>query len=267
MANLASIYVRLIGARIRAQLQYRASFAMYVAGAFALAFVDFLTVLVIFTHLPRLGGWTLGEVAFLYGTSYISFKLTDLIVGHLDHLTDQVQQGEFDQVLVRPLGALFQVFTSDFQLRHLGSIAQGIVVFGVALTMVDVMWTSARVVMLAAMLVCGIVIFASVWIVGATTTFWSVRANEYVNAFTYGGNQLTSYPLNIYAGWLRRLFAFVVPLAFVNYYPSLYILNKPDPLGGPRALQFIFPLVAAGSALVARTVWGIGVRHYRGTGS
>jgi len=267
MRGWAALYLRLVGARIRAQLQYRVSFVLYVTGAFFLSFTDFLAVLVIFAHLPRLGGWSLGEVAFLYGTSYVTFKITDMAIGHLDHLPEQILQGEFDVVMTRPLGALFQTFTSDFQFRHVGGIAQGLVVLGVALSLVHISWTVGRALMLLVMAISGTVIFSSIWIVGATTAFWSVRANEYVNAFTYGGNQLTSYPIDIYAGWLRRLFAFVIPLAFVNYFPALYVLGRPDPLGAPAALRFASPLVAVTAALVARSAWGFGVRHYRSTGS
>jgi ABC-2 type transport system permease protein len=257
----------LIGARVRGQMQYRVSFVLYVAAAFCLSFIDFLTVLVIFQHLPRLGGWTLGEVAFLYGTSYATFKLTDMAIGHLDQLPQQIQRGDFDLVMIRPLGTLFQVLTGDFALRHIGSTVQGLVVFGVSLTMVHIDWTLGRALVMAMLPLSGGVIFASVWVLGASTTFWTVRTMEMVNAFTYGGNQFTSYPLNIYAGWFRRLFAFVVPLAFVNYFPSLYILDKPDPLGMPVAFRFLSPVVAAVMMAIAWWVWGIGVRHYRSTGS
>lgn len=267
MASLVRIYLRLVGARVRGQLQYRASFVLYVAASFCLSFIDFLTVAVIFYHLPRLGGWTLGEVAFLYGTSYATFKVTDMAIGHLDQLPVQIQSGNFDLVMIRPLGALFQVLTSDFALRHLGSVAQGLLVFGVSLSLVEIHWTAGRVLVMAVMPLSGAVIFASVWVLGATTTFWTVRTMEMVNAVTYGGNALTSYPLNIYAGWFRRLFAFVVPLAFVNYFPALYVLDKPDPLGAPPVLRLLSPLVAALMALVAGQVWGFGVRHYRSTGS
>ena len=267
MASLAAIYFRLIGARIRAQLQYRVSFALDLVGSFLLTFVDFIAIAVIFYHLPRLGGWTLGEVAFLYGTSYVTFKLVDMAIGHLDLLGQQIQAGQFDTVMVRPLGALFQVVTADFALRHAGSVLQGVVVFAVALTMVDVHWTVGRVLMLAVMPLSGGLIFASVWVAGHTLAFWTTRGGETINAFTYGGNMLTQYPLQIYGRWLRRLLAFVIPLAFVNYLPALYILDKPDPLGMPGVLRFMAPLVAVVTGLVAWQIWNVGVRHYRSTGS
>jgi ABC-2 type transport system permease protein len=267
VASLPSIYLRLIAARVRAQLQYRVSFVLEIVGSFFLTFIDFLVIAVIFQHLPALGGWTLGEVAFLYGTSYISFKVVDVLIGHIDFMPQQIQTGAFDMVLIRPLGALFQIITADFSMRHIGSVAQALVVFGISLSLVEIDWSIARLLALMVMLVSGGLIFAAIWIMGATTTFWTVRTMEMVNAITYGGNLLTSFPLSIYGSWFRRFFAFVIPLAFVNYFPSLYILDKADPLGMPGAFRFLSPLVAVAMAFLAWHVWNIGVRHYRSTGS
>ena len=43
---------------------------------------------------------------------------------------------------------------------------------------------------------------------------------------------------------MRSVFTFVIPMAFINYYPALYLLGKPDPTGMPAWLPFIAPLVA-----------------------
>lgn len=267
MAELAAIYVHLIGARIRAQMQYRLSFLLEIAGAFLLTFTDFIAVLVIFHQLPRLGDWTLPEVAFLYGTSYVTFKVTDMAIGHLDSLGQLIEAGQFDMIMVRPLGTLFQIATLDFALRQIGALLQGAFVLTFSLSRLHIHWTLGKALVLAVMPLSGALIFASVWIVGHTLAFWTTRGGEAVSAFTYGGSMLTSYPIDIFGTWLRRLLAFVIPLAFVNYLPSLFILDKPDPLGLPRVLQFLSPVVAALAAFVAANMWSIGVRHYRSTGS
>ncbi len=88
-------------------------------------------------------------------------------------------------------------------------------------------------------------VFAATFILTSCLTFWLVGSAEVDAAFTYGGNTMTSYPLSIYGPWLRRIFSFVVPLAFVTYFPGLYLLDKPDPLGFPTAFQFLAPVVAA----------------------
>jgi ABC-2 type transport system permease protein len=51
------------------------------------------------------------------------------------------------------------------------------------------------------------------------------------------------------------------------YYPSLYFLDRPDPLGLPGFMPFLAPLAGAAALLVAFTFWNIGVRRYTSTGT
>jgi ABC-2 type transport system permease protein len=115
--------------------------------------------------------------------------------------------------------------------------------------------------------VSGMAIYAGVWVAVASVAFWAVDSIEFANAFTYGGSFLSQYPVNIFGSWLRRLVIFVVPLAFVVYFPALYVLDKDDPLGFPRAVQFAPPLVALATWLVGAAVWRTAVRHYRSVGA
>ena len=267
MGDALALYARLVGAQVRSQLQYRTSFALDLVGNFVITFLDFAAVLILFHNVTALDGWTVHEVAFLYACTCISFALVDMVIGHLDLFPRMIREGTFDLVLVRPRGSLFQVVASDFALRRLGRAFQGIVVFAYALTGVDIAWDPGRVAMVGVMLVSGALIFAAVWIAGATIAFWTVDGGEFTNAFTYGGNFLTQYPISIYGEWLRRFLAFVVPMAFVCYFPALYVLDKEDPLGFPQALQFASPLVAVAAATVAGVVWTLAVRRYRSVGS
>jgi ABC-2 type transport system permease protein len=267
VADALALYFRLVGAQARSQLQYRTSFALDVTGVFLVTFLDFIAVLILFENVPALDGWTLHEVAFLYASTCISFAFVDLVVGHLDLFPRMIREGTFDVVLVRPRGSLLQVIASDFALHRLGRVLQGVIVLAYALSGVDIDWDPGRVAMVFVMLVAGGLVFAAVWIAGATIAFWTVDGGEFTNVFTYGGNYLTQYPISIYGDWLRRFLAFVVPMAFVCYFPSLYILDKEDPLGFPRAFQFASPLVAVVALAGAGAIWTLAVRRYRSVGS
>jgi ABC-2 type transport system permease protein len=260
------LWRRLVGAQVRSQLQYRASFALDLVGAFLISFIDFLAVLVIFHNVHELGAWSVREVALLYAFSSISFALTDLAIGHLDLFPQKIRDGNFDILLVRPRSTLLQVIASDFQLRRLGKAVQGVLVLVYALAALQIDWTVGRIAMLVVMVPAAIVIFSSVWVTGACLAFWTTDGGEFTNAFTYGGNFLAQYPVDILSAWLRRFLAYIVPLAFVAYFPALYILDKPDPLGLPRVFEFASPVVAAGAAVVAGLVWRFAVRHYRSAG-
>lgn len=266
MLESAALYVRLVRARLRAQLQYRTSFILDIIGTFVISFLDFVVILIIFTNVPRLGVWSVAEVALLYGIACLAFALTDLAVGHLDLFPQTIRDGTFDLVLVRPRPTLFMVLTADFQVRRLGRIAQAVLVLAYALASLQIAWSAERVLVLLGAIVTGVLIFIAIWVTFICIAFWTVEAREVANAFTYGGVTLAQYPIDIYDGWLRTLLAYVVPVAFVAYYPALFILGKPDPLGFPSWLSFISPLVAAAAAAAAVTVWGRAVRHYRSAG-
>jgi ABC-2 type transport system permease protein len=266
VAEPLTLYVRLIAARVRAQWQYRTSFALEVLGMFLVSFLDFAAILVIFENVPQLAGWTVAEVALLYGIAGVAFALTELAVGHLDLLPQLIRDGTFDLVLIRPRGSLYQVLASDFRLRHLGKLAQSSAVLVYALSALDLHWTAGRAAMLAVAVLSGVGIFSAVWVAAICIVFWAVEGRETVSAFTDAGNFLSQYPINIYEGWLRRFVLFVVPMAFVAYFPALFILDKPDPLGAPEWLRFASPAVAVLAGVVARFVWRFAVRHYRSAG-
>jgi ABC-2 type transport system permease protein len=260
------LWRRLIGAQIRSQLQYRLSMTLDFLGSGLISFVDFLAVLVIFHNVPRLDTWSVQEVALLYALSSISFALTDMLIGHLDLFPQLIRTGNFDVLLVRPRSTLLQVFGSDFAVRRFAKAVQGAAVLVYALSALELHWTVARAAVLVLCVPVGCVIFGSVWVVGACIAFWTTDGGEFTNAFTYGGNFMAQYPIDIYSAWLRRFLAYVVPLAFVCYFPALFVLGKPDPLGLPRFLEFSSPAVAALAACVAGLVWRFAVRHYRSAG-
>ncbi|HVU77384.1 MAG TPA: ABC-2 family transporter protein [Gaiellaceae bacterium] len=266
MADAVLMWRRLVGAQVRSQLQYRGSFALDLSGSFLISFLDFFAVLIVFHNVDRLGSWNVHEVALLYAISMVSFALTDLVIGHLDLLPQKVRDGTFDVLLVRPRSTLLQVAALDFQLRRLGKALQGVIVLVYALAHLHVAWTAGRVVMLVLTIPTGVVLFSAVWVAGVCIVFWTVDGGEFTNAFTYGGNFLTEYPIDIYSRWTRRILAYVVPLAFVAYFPCLYILDKPDPLGLPDFLQFSGPVVAALAWIAAVSLWGLAMRRYRSAG-
>ena len=266
MAETLRIWRALVGARIRADWQYRTSFVLYTVSQFLAAFLDIVLIVILFANVDRLAGWSVAEVAFLYGTSSLSFALGDVFVSEVEFVAPHVRQGSFDRFLLRPVGPFLLLCAQEFAFRRSGKVFQAVVVLAVAITQVPVHWNLARVAMVVEMVAVGFLIFGAIWVITFSVAFWAVEVREVANSFTYGGNFVSHYPLDIFAGWLRRLVT-IVPLAFVSYYPTLWVLGRHDPNGAPRWFAFAGPLVAGAAVLVARAVWASGIRHYRSTGS
>jgi ABC-2 type transport system permease protein len=137
----------------------------------------------------------------------------------------------------------------------------------VALGLADLRWTPARVALLLLAPVAGAVFFSSIFVISASLAFWWVESGEIGNAFTYGGRDFTAYPMSVYSGWFRGVFAYGLGFGFVAYHPALVLLGRADPLGLPGWTGWVSPLVSLVAAGLAARVWRIGIRHYRSTGS
>ncbi|MFF2331377.1 MULTISPECIES: ABC transporter permease [unclassified Streptomyces] len=252
---------------LRSTMAYRASFAMTAFGSFAVTAFDFIAILMMFSHVDALGGYTLPEIALLYGATGTAFGLADLVMGSMDRLGRRVRDGTLDTLLVRPAPVLAQVAADRFALRRVGRITQGALVLGYALVTLDIGWTPLKVAMIPLMLLSGAAIFASVFVAGAAFQFIAQDASEVQNSFTFGGNTLLQYPPSIFATDLVRGVTFVVPLAFVNWLPALYVLGRDYPLRLPDGVAFLPPVVAGLCWLLAGLAWRRGLRAYRSTGS
>jgi ABC-2 type transport system permease protein len=262
-------YRQLIGIQIRAQLQYRVAFWSEIMATVITTATFFIAIVLVFQQFGHLAGWTLGEVAFLWGTAELAFGTMDMIFSGFDpgHFGQQVRRGTFDQLLLRPLNITLQVLGSQFVIRRLGRIIQGAIIFGIALTLVDINWTPGKIIYLPVVWLSLICFFGGLFIIGATITFWTVESIEVINIFTYGGTEMMSYPMHIYPAGLRRFFTFIIPAAFLNYYPALYFLEKPDPFNLPPFASFLAPVAGFGTLALALLFWRFGIKHYQSTGT
>lgn len=251
---------------MRSDLQYRTSFALMVGMAFAFSFLDFVAVIVVFTNVADLGGWSFAEVALLYGTSGVAFNLANVFAAGVDRAAGHIRAGSFDVLLLRPVGTITQLTAGDIEPRRVGRVVQASIVLAIALVSVSVDWTPTRVAMVPVLVLSGAVIFSGLWVMAAAVAFWTVENRAIANSVTYAGNYLTLYPLDVFGGWLRQLLV-VIPLAFVNYLPVAWILDKDTPYDWPAWLHMASPIIGLLVAVVARQVWRIGLRRYRSTGS
>ncbi|MGW6720121.1 ABC transporter permease [Streptomyces sp. NPDC054995] len=252
---------------VRSTMAYRASFAMTLFGDLAVTAFDFIAILLMFSHVDALGGYSLPEIALLYGLSATAFGVCDLLLGSMDRVGGRIRDGTLDTLLVRPVPVLAQVAADRFALRRLGRITQGLVVIGYAVATLDIAWTPLKMLMLPMTVLSGAAIFGAVFIAGAAFQFVAQDASEVQNSFTYGGTTLLQYPPTVFAKDLVRGVTFVVPLAFASWLPALYVLGREYPVDLPQWVAFLPPLVAAGCCGLAGLAWRAGLRSYRSTGS
>lgn len=259
-------YGRLIGASVRGQMQYRASFLIRFFTDFISVFAEFLPIYFLVLKFGTLEGWSILELAILYGMVECSWALVETSCNGFENFSDLLIKGELDRFLLRPRSVMLQVAASTFQLRRLGRLAQGLLVLvigcvGLGLGPLACCWIAMGV-------AGGTVFFTGILMLGAASQFWTLgQTSELQNMLTYGGSAALTYPVSIYESWFRRVITFVIPLAFINYFPAMAALGRLEQAGIPQWVPACSPLVCVAVALVGHVLFAAGLRRYESTGS
>lgn len=261
-------YRQLLRSQVRAQTAYRTSFAIDLVSNLWATVTDVLTVLVLFQAIATsLAGFSLSETLLMAGLSACGFATADLAVGNVERLRHYIRTGLLDTLLLRPLRALPQLLLMDLALRRLSRVGIGAAVLVVALVIAPVSWTPARLALAVVAPLAGALFFSAIFVAGATVAFWWIESGEVANSLTYGGRDLTTYPMTVYGPLFRQVIGFGLGFGFVVYYPVLALLGRADPLGLPAWVGWVSPAVAVPAVAVAGLLWRTGIRHYRSTGS
>jgi ABC-2 type transport system permease protein len=251
----------------RAAWQYRVSLLLTTFTQALGTCLDLAALLVIYTQINTLAGFDRAETLYLYGTTRLAFAFADILASGMDTLGESIRLGTFDVYLIRPVGTLAQVLADQFTPKRFAKVFSAAATLAWSITILPIHWTALKILLCAGTVCCGTVIYCAVWVITGTISFFAVDARETANAFTYGSEALTEYPLGIYSRPLAVGLTFALPLAFVTWQPSLYVLGHADPLGLPGFLRFCAPIVAAAMSLLATATWRFAVRRYRSTGS
>ncbi len=267
MVQALRIYCALVGASFRSQMSYRRSFVLEAFSKLLITGLEVVPIFIVFSHIETLAGWTQWEVIYLYGLASFGMAIGETITSGMKDMPALVRDGELDRVLIRPVNSLVQILGRTTRLHHLGRLAQGAAAYFIAISFLNVDWTAAHLFLAVSSLLAGAVLYASLFIASGATCFWTTESGETFNAFTYGGVDMTQYPITVYRPWLRFVFVFIVPVGFVSYFPSAVILGKHDPLGFPVFSAYLAPVIAALFLSGVLCVWKLGMRRYESTGS
>lgn len=119
------LYLRLVAVQIRSQFQYKVNLMLDISTYFSVTGIELLSILLYFGVFPSLLGWSIGDVALLASVTSVCFGIAEMIGAGMDDFSFTIVRGDFDRMLLRPVGVFIQIIGSDFRLRKLGRITQG----------------------------------------------------------------------------------------------------------------------------------------------
>lgn len=259
----ARLYVKFLFVHVRSHMEYNVDFLIGTASSMLGQASALIFIWAIFSRIPEVQGWTMWEVAVIYGMANIPRGLAELFLNGVWAMRNLVSSGHFDRLLVRPVAPSLQVITQRFNVNGVSDITMGGTVLVVAASQLDLHWGVSEVAFLLLALVCGTGIIGVVNYATNCLAFWHPDDTGAFQVFVIRFMGLAQYPITIYGPTLQAFLSWIVPYAFVGYFPAVVLLGKDV---HPVWLGWMSPVVLAVVIGITSLIWNRGLRHYESTG-
>lgn len=256
----------MLSARLRSQVVYRGSFAGDLLAQALLSVTEFVEVYVLLHNAPVFGGMTLVQACVVYGLSSMAFGLADMVFGQLDTVNVGIRTGQLETLLVRPVPLLLQLITADVQLRRLGRVTTGLLIYVWSLCYAQVPLDGAGLALIVSAPLAGMLIFGALFVAAGSLQFWLIDGAQAGNTITYGGRYVASMPAGALLLPVRVFFTFVVPATLVAYVPAAVLTGAELVWPFQPAMAWLGLPVAVLLWAVVGLLWRAGVRRYTGAG-
>ncbi|MCR5623633.1 MAG: ABC-2 family transporter protein [Lachnospiraceae bacterium] len=258
----ASIYRKIIIQDFKSKMSYRADFIISTFGMILTNVAGFVSFMIIFKNFPSINGWDYHHMLFLYGFSLISLTPVQCFFDNNWNLRFMVRSGDFIKYCFRPINVFFYYISEVFDVKGLGQFFFGMGTLIYAWYHIGLPVTPWIIVKLVIYIITASLFMISLMNFAAATAFW-LQGSGSVMVIMFKFKDFAKYPADIFHGFFKFLFTFLIPIAFIAYYPSLAIL-EPDHI---PLLTILSPFIGMAFFRLSYKFWMLGVKKYDFTGS
>ena len=257
-----NIYKKILAQDLKSKMSYRADFIISTIGMIFTNVAGFVTFWIMFHNFPSIMGWSYNEMLFLYGFSLISLTPVQCFFDNNWSLRQYVYSGDFIKYCFRPINLFFYYMSEVFDIKGLGQLLFGSITIIYAWNKLSLGLSVVIFIELFVGIITASLFMIALMNAAAATCFWIINSG-YVMVTAFKFKDYAKYPVSIFNPVFRFLFTFIIPIAFISYYPSLLFL-RPDRI---PLLTWISPAIGVVFFYLSYKLWMKGARAYSGTGS
>lgn len=256
------LYFKSLMMHFKISLEYKTSFIIGFISQFLVFFSYYFIIIALFNKFNNIKGFNVYEVLLTFSIIQFGFSFVEVFARGIDRFDELIIDGAFDRLLLRPRNIILQILCSQADLIKLSRLLQAVVIFFIALFHLNIEFNILKLICLVLMIISSIIIFFSIFLIMASYCFFTIQALEIRNLFTDGGKHLAQYPIGIFRKGVMLFFTFIIPYAFVNYYPLLFFLGRSDNL-----FYCFSPLIVLLYLVPAFLIFSYGMKKYTSVGS
>ncbi len=256
------IYMKILAQDLKSKMSYRADFVISTIGMIFTNISGFVSFWIIFKNFPSIMGWNYYEMLFLYGFSLVALTPVQCFFDNNWSLRNYVYSGDFIKYCFRPINIFFYYMSEIFDIKGLGQLAFGLGTLIYSWNKIGLVLSVSAVLKMILFLTTASLFMIAIMNIAAASCFWIINSG-YFMIMAVKLRDYAKYPATIFSSVFRFIFTFIIPIAFIAYYPSLVIL-RPNAV---PLLSWISPLFGCLFFYLSYKVWMRGAERYSGTGS
>lgn len=261
-----ALYFRLVRLAFQARMQYRADFLTGILGVIVMNTVTVTLIGILVTRFRHLNGWTLWQMVFLYCLWLLGHSLYSFFFWHIRALEDYLVEGTFDQFLMRPASPFIMFLAREVQYLGIADVIFAACGLSLAFRNLHLQWSGVQWLFFGLAIIAGTLIETTLSLMIACLSFWTGRSRRASNLLMRLNVMVQYYPVDIFGYTFRVIVTGLIPVAFMNYYPTLMLLNKLDPQSPWRWLSYMSPAVAVTLVIISSRIWHLALRRYSSAG-
>jgi len=249
--------------RAKASMAYRSDFFISTVSTVAFGVMNISLLYAICSRIPTLLGWSFNELLLIYGLGELNFGVFAMFFTFLYGVPSlYIVEGKLDQKLTRPVPIYLQLAAEGFNFKDIIIVAKGVGIVIYAATALSLDISFSQSLMIALFCMSAVAIYASVFTIFASLSFWVIDRSGFFSPL-FPISDFSRFPVTIYPLGIRLFLTWVIPFAFVAFYPATAILDRGEFLN----MAGLAPLVSLAFVLVASRIWKAGLARYESTGT
>ncbi len=259
------LFMKLVKLRMKERLEYRGDFLLGIIAQIISYGASYVVIWLFLRKFDTIAGWGWSEIALLYSIGLFTYAMgASFTFVQMRDLENQVREGTFDGILIKPVNSYFYVLCRGINVAYIAHLAISGSVLVWALLQLNVEWTWYKILYFVLALISGSLIQCGIMtMIGASSFIW-VRSGFLFNLF-FKLKDFISYPISVYGVFVQVLLIFIVPLSFVNFFPSAFLLSKETALL-PEWTAWLAPLVGPLVFWIGYQVFMYCSKKYQGAG-
>lgn len=167
-----------------------------------------------FTNFSSVKGWTLSDVACLYGLVSGSYGLFSVFFGGSRYIARMIFEGDLDMLIVKPKNILFQILGSKSVSSGWGDIVSAAVFLGISGSV-----TLSNLPFLIVFILTACSVITSFSIITGSLGFWIDNSHTLSKQIFEFLLTFSNYPKVIYTGAVKVFLLTIIPSGFIGFIP------------------------------------------------